>query len=367
MTPSPGLADVLTSAAAGLGVNGFSDALGFGDVQHAVVCLLDGLGWSLLQEFGEYAPTLIGGAGVPIASVFPTTTPSALGSMGTGLLPGAHGLVGASFLLPETNQVLWPLKWKSDASPIAVQPEPTIFEVVARQGVEVSSIGPAAYEQSGLTRAVLRGARYRSAEDTVQRVRALQSATSRGGRTLTYIYWAEIDRVGHASGAGSRQWLEALGRADSLVASLRENLPAHSAMLITADHGMVNCPPSSRIAIESHPDLVADVLTIAGEPRVRHVYTRPMHRRDIAARWAERLGDRARVYPKDELIAEGLYGPIDDDLAERIGDVVAVAQGTTSMTSVRDRRASGLIGQHGALTLDEWEIPAVMLRGPLAV
>ena len=135
MTPQPGLADVLTSAAAGLGVSGFSDVLGFGEVQHAVVCLIDGLGWNLLREYGEHAPTLTAASGYPIASVFPTTTPSALGSMGTGLLPGAHGLVGASFLLPETNQVLWPLKWKSDASPIAVQPEPTIFEIVARHGV----------------------------------------------------------------------------------------------------------------------------------------------------------------------------------------------------------------------------------------
>ena len=366
MAAQPGLADVMGSAAAGLGIKGFSDVLGFGEVQHAIVCLLDGLGWSLLKEHGAHAPTLTAAGGCAIASVFPTTTPSALGSMGTGLLPGAHGLVGASFLLPETDQVLWPLKWKSGPSPIAVQPEPTIFEAVARHGVEVSSIGPAAYEQSGLTRAVLRGGAYRPAEDIVQRVRALQSATSSGGRTLTYVYWAEIDRAGHDSGAGSHQWLEALGRADSLVAGLRDILPADSAMLVTADHGMVNCPSSSRIAIESHPDLVADVLMIAGEPRVRHLYARPMHVRDVVARWSERLGEHARVYTREQILAEGLYGPTDDDYAERIGDVVAVAQGTTSLTSVRDRLSSSLIGQHGALTLAEWQIPAVMLRGPMA-
>ena len=366
MAQQSGLVDVLGSAAAGLGVGGFSDTLGFGDVQHAVICLLDGLGWSLLQEHAAHAPTLSAAAGHPIASVFPTTTPSALGSFGTGLLPGAHGLVGASFLLPETNQVLSPLKWESNPSPIAVQPEPTIFEVVARQGIEVSSIGPAAYEQSGLTRAVLRGAEYRPAEDIAQRVRALQSATSRGGRSLTYVYWAEIDRVGHGSGAGSGPWLDALGRADGLVSALQAMLPRDSAMIVTADHGMVNCPPSSRIAIESHPDLVADVLMIAGEPRVRHVYARPMHVPEVAARWSDRLGDRARVYTREQIIAEGLYGPTDDDLAERIGDIVAVACGTTSLTSVRDRRVSGLIGQHGALTLAEWEIPAVMFRGSSA-
>jgi hypothetical protein len=283
--------------------------------------------------------------------------------MGTGLLPGAHGLVGASFFLPETEQVLSPLHWDAATSPIAVQPEPTIFEVVARQGVVVSSIGPVAYGESGLTRAVLRGAQYRPAEDIPQRVRALQSATSGTGRTLTYVYWAEVDRVGHASGVGSKAWHEAVRRADGLVAGLQSVLPRDSAMLVTADHGMVNCPPSSRIAIESHPDLVADVLTIAGEPRVRHVYARPMHVGDVAARWAARLGGHARVFTRDEIVAEGLYGPTEEALAERIGDVVAVAQGSTSLTSRRDTRVSSLIGQHGALTAAEWEIPAVMFRG----
>jgi hypothetical protein len=363
MAHQAGLVDVLGSAAAGLGVRGFTDTLGFGDVQHAVICLVDGLGWRLLQEHGEHAPTLTAAPGRSIDSVFPTTTPSALGSIGTGLLPGAHGLVGASFFLPETEQVLSPLHWDAATSPIAVQPEPTIFEVVARQGVVVSSIGPVAYGESGLTRAVLRGAQYRPAEDIPQRVRALQSATSGAGRTLTYVYWAEVDRVGHASGVGSKAWHEAVRRADGLVAGLQSILPRDSAMLVTADHGMVNCPPSSRIAIESHPDLVADVLTIAGEPRVRHVYARPMHVGDVAARWAARLGEHARVFTRDEIVAEGLYGPTDDALAERIGDVVAVAQGSTSLTSRRDTRVSSLIGQHGALTAAEWEIPAVMFRG----
>jgi hypothetical protein len=363
MAHQAGLVDVLGSAAAGLGVRGFTDTLGFGDVQHAVICLVDGLGWRLLQEHGEHAPTLISAPGRSIDSVFPTTTPSALGSMGTGLLPGAHGLVGASFFLPETEQVLSPLHWDAATSPIAVQPEPTIFEVVARQGVVVSSIGPVAYGESGLTRAVLRGAQYRPAEDIPQRVRALQSATSGTGRTLTYVYWAEVDRVGHASGVGSKAWHEAVRRADGLVAGLQSVLPRDSAMLVTADHGMVNCPPSSRIAIESHPDLVADVLTIAGEPRVRHVYARPMHVGDVAARWAARLGGHARVFTRDEIVAEGLYGPTEEALAERIGDVVAVAQGSTSLTSRRDTRVSSLIGQHGALTAAEWEIPAVMFRG----
>ena len=359
----PGLADVLGSAAAGVGVGGFADRFGFGDVQHAVVCLVDGLGWRLLREFSDHAPTLAAASGGPISTVFPTTTPSALGSLGTGLLPGAHGLVGGSFLLPETDQVLNPLKWSGAPLPVSVQPEPTIFETASRAGVEVSTIGPGSYKSSGLTNAVLRGARYRAAEDTAARVRALHAATSGAGRTLTYVYWAEVDRVGHESGVGSGPWLAALRRADALVAGLGEALPRGSAMLVTADHGMVNCPASSRIAIESHPELMADVMMVAGEPRVRHLYARPMHVEAIAGRWRQRLGDQARVLTRDEVIATGLYGPTDDFIAERIGHVVAVAQGTASLASVRDRLVSSLIGQHGALSLAELEIPALMFRG----
>jgi hypothetical protein len=357
------LADVAGSAAAGVGVPGFVDALGFGQVQHAVILLIDGLGWRLLQDYRDHAPCLAAAAGGSIASVFPTTTPSALGSLGTGMLPGGHGLVGASFMLPETEQVLSPLQWKGDPLPLAVQPEPTIFEIAARSGIAVTTIGPASYEKSGLTKAVLRGPRYRAAEDVAGRVQGLQEASSGAGRTLTYVYWAEVDRVGHGSGVGSKEWLAAVGRADALTAGLRDMLPNDSAMIVTADHGMVNCPPSSRIAIESHVDLVADVLAIAGEPRVRHLYMRPMHVTAVLDRWRARLGERARVITRAEILAEGLYGPTEPEMAERIGDIVVVAQGDTSLTSTRDARASSLIGQHGAMTADEWEIPALMFRG----
>ena len=360
---TPSLADVAGSAAAGIGVPGFVDTLGFGQVQHAVILLIDGLGWRLLQEHRDHAPCLTSATGGSIASVFPTTTPSALGSLGTGMLPGGHGLVGASFLLPETEQVLSPLQWKGDPLPMAVQPEPTVFEIVARTGIAVTTIGPASYEKSGLTKAALRGPRYRAAEDVAGRVQGLHEATSGTGRTLTYVYWAEVDRVGHASGVGSKEWFAAIGRADALAAGLRDTLPIESAMIVTADHGMVNCPPKARIAIERHPDLVADVLTIAGEPRVRHLYLRPMYAAAVLERWRERLGDRARVLTRAEILAEGLYGPTEPEMAERIGDIVVVAQGDTSLTSDRDARASSLIGQHGALTADEWEIPALMFRG----
>lgn len=356
------LSEVGSSAAASVGVPGYTDVLNLGDLQHVVICLIDGLGWRSLQEFGTHAPALIALDGSPLHSVFPTTTPTALGSLGTGQLPGAHGLVGATFFLPETRQVLAPLRWKKDPLPVMVQPETTVFERVARHGVRMTSVAPAKYEFSGLTAAALRGGIYQVAEDTAQRVAAVQAAVRGAAKSFTYVYWFELDRIGHKSGVGSAPWLAGLGRVNALVDNLVQQLPPDSAMIVTADHGMVNCESAGHVSIERHQELSADVVLVAGEPRARHLYVNPGGAEAVATRWSQYLGAKAQIFTKEQIIESGWYGPTDPDIADRIGDVVAVAEGTTIFTSLVDVKSSALLGQHGALTADELEIPGLIVR-----
>ncbi|MFM8894423.1 MAG: hypothetical protein ACKOE2_03355, partial [Actinomycetales bacterium] len=80
------LADVATSAAASLGVRGFTDRLGLGKPRHVVICLIDGLGWQQLADAWPQAPAMAAGQSLALNTVFPSTTPTALASMGTGLL-----------------------------------------------------------------------------------------------------------------------------------------------------------------------------------------------------------------------------------------------------------------------------------------
>ena len=359
----PGLADVARSAAAALGVPGLTDVLGLGPARQAVVCLVDGLGWTALQRHAELAPRLHALAGGPIGAVFPTTTPVGLGSLGTGLLPGAHGLVGAAFVYPETGQVLSPLQWGSHPTPVAVQPEPTVFEQAARAGVRVTTVSPGAYRESGLTRAVLRGADYVAAEDVDDRVAAARAALQVPGPGLLYVYWSEVDRIGHEFGVDSPQWRAALARADDLVGRLVDALPPGAVLVVTADHGMVDCPDERRIDLDADPRLRADVVRVAGEPRARHVYTRPGAGADVAATWREVLGPAVQVLTRADLVEQGWFGAVDPALEERIGDVMAIARSDVMLASSVDRTVSGLRGQHGAVTPDELLIPALVARG----
>lgn len=361
------LSQVVPALAAGLGV-GLPGAGEVGvelecpDIQHALVCLIDGLGQTLLDDHAPDAPFLASGRRSAIDTVFPTTTPTALASLGMGQLPGAHGLVGASFLLPETGRVLSPLSWGDDPSPLAVQPEPTMFERLVEAGVDVRTVSAAAYAQSGLTRSVLRGAAYVPADDVGDRLRALEAMDWGGGPSFTYVYWPDLDRTGHEHGCGSPQWRARLREADLLVRGIVERMPPRAALIVTADHGMVNCPEQDRILLDSEPSLLADVELIAGEPRARHVYARAGTAADVARRWEDRLGGVARVYTRGQLVDSGLLGDVEEFAAERVGDVVAVCDGTASLASSVDPRVSGLLGQHGALTLDELRVPAIRFQ-----
>lgn len=358
------LADVGSSCAASLGVPTFQDRLGLGEARHAVVVLIDGLGFRLLAQYPQAAPFLSAQCAVAahpmIQAVFPSTTVSALSSFGTGLLPGAHGMVGSSFMLPETDTVLAPLQWGNVPHPLAVQPERTIFEAAATHGIRVTTVAPAKYEHSGLTRAALRGAQYRAAEDAATRLAYVGEELRRDERAFSYVYWPEVDRIGHGSGVGSAKWCEAVGRADALVASIAKVLGPDDVVVVTADHGMVNI--DQRIAIEAEPTLMAGVIAIAGEPRMRHVYTSEPAS-IVAERWRDLLGSSATVMTREEVVSEQLMGPVDDALVERIGDVVAIASGRVGLSSLSDPTVSSLIGQHGAQSPEEREIPAIILRG----
>jgi hypothetical protein len=358
-----GLADVPASAAACLGVPGFTDTLGLGNARHALIILIDGLGWNALTAHAALAPGLVSTHhdSCAISTVFPSTTPAGLGTLGTGMLPGAHGMVGASFWLPEAGEILTPLHWNDGVTPLAVQPEATVFERAARHGVEVTTVAPGAYSDSGLTRAVLRGGTYEAADSLAARVEHAHRLVRSDSRTLTYVYWPDLDRTGHARGVGSPEWQADLIQVDRLIQQISEALPSGAVAIVTADHGMVNC--DERISIDDDPMLSSGVERIAGEPRMRHVYVREGAQADVTASWRSRLEGKVDIRTRDELIDSGILGDVDPDIADRVGDIVAISRGTTLLTSSFDLRVSALIGQHGAMTDDEMRIPAIIMRG----
>lgn len=329
--------------------------------ERVVLVLVDGLGRDLLAEAGDAAPFLASmSAIVPegIDAVFPSTTAASITSLGTGLPPGGHGMVGASFWLPEHDNVLFPLRWRERPEPLAVQPEPTVLQQAAATAVAVTVVSERSLAGSGLTSAALRGGRYVGADSPGEIVVALAAAAAEPPPALVYGYFHAVDKSGHIHGAGSEQWLLDLRYTDRAIADLADRLPRGTLLLVTGDHGMVNCPDAARINVDDHA-LHAPLRRMAGEPRMRHLYVRPgFSAADAAAVWQRHLGDAAVVLTRQQAIDAGLFGPVGTGIAERIGDAIALPTGDGALVSQRyDSIVSSLRGQHGGLTERELKVP----------
>ena len=368
---SASLAEVMPSAAAALGLDGFADPLrllpGGGAVQRVCTVLVDGLGAALLAERGGHAAVLVLGrpaqeGRVPgtVAAGVPSTTATSMASLGTSLPPGGHGMVGYQVLDPGRDRLLNHLSWPDDVDPVLWQPAPTVFEAVVAAGAPVTMVGPAAFAGSGLTQAALRGAAYVAARTLEDRVdAALTLLRSTAGPQLVHVYWGELDTAGHAAGWRSDGWVAELERLDAALSLLARRLPAGTLLVVTADHGMVDCPVQRRLDVAEQPSLREHVRHVAGEPRLLQLHTEPGCEGVVRDRWQEALGDRGWVRSRAEAEAEGWFGPLSAAAAARCGDVLVAARADHAFVDTeRDSAASlRMVGQHGSLTPDEQLVP----------
>ena len=171
----------------------------------------------------------------------PSTTATSLTSLGTGLVPGAHGLVGFTARIPGTDRLLNHLWWDKDVDPVEWQPHPTALGRLAHAGVHVTSVNKRDFDGSGLTVASQRGATYVGADRVGERIAATVAASA-DQPSLTYVYDSDLDWTGHKFGVASTQWLQQLAMVDAEAEQLREALPASTRLLVVADHGMVDSP-----------------------------------------------------------------------------------------------------------------------------
>lgn len=361
------LASVLPSVADRLGVQRFSgaDVFDLPEVHRVVVVLVDGLGHDLLTRRSGHAPFLRAhlAKGHRVPCGFPTTTATSMGSFGTGLPPGAHGLVGMQVLDPEMDRLVNELSWEDGPDPRAWQPYETVFEAAVNAGVEVTMIGPRYFEGSGLTTAALRGARFTAGRSLDERVTAAVTAVGAAPRALVYLYWGEVDKVGHVHGCESWQWGDEVESVDRSLASLAEQVPDDTLIVITADHGMVDVPHADRIDLIDEPGLMAGVRHLGGEPRATQLYTLRGATGDVIRTWREQLGDRARILSREQVVDEGWFGPVEGRVSERIGDVVVVTQGSFAVVHSGLMRPElvRLLGLHGSTSDAELAVPVVVV------
>jgi predicted AlkP superfamily pyrophosphatase or phosphodiesterase len=370
------LADLTPSMLSALGVRELGNVLGIPPSQSACLIVFDGLGWELLRANKGDAPYLASllPDSRPITAGFPATTAASVASIGTGLPPGEHGLVGFTMALPGHSRAMNVLRWSvygathptdltGKIEPERLQPRATAFEIAAAAGVDVVLAGPAAHDKSGLSRATLRGGRFQAAVSAGDLVAGVLAALDGGKRRFIYGHHNDLDSTGHVRGANSDAWRIQLRLVDRLSETLAERLPKGCTLVITGDHGMVDLSPHQRLDLDDFHELSHGVRIMAGEGRARYLYTQHGAEQDVLDAWRATLGDRMWIVSRDEAIEAGWFGPrVSDDIRARIGDVIAAAFGPVGIFQrAVDAGQAGLIGHHGSLTPEEVLVPLLVV------
>lgn len=337
--------------------------------RRVVVVLADGLGQRQLARRSGHARTLRRMTPVlgedTFRCGFPSTTATSLTSLGTGRSPGDHGIVG--WLTRYRGRVFNHLAWQDGPDPGGHQPLRTMLQEAARRDVAVTTVSRTLFEDSGFTKAALRGGSFVPSESPTERLEGVLSALTaagRRGRALVYAYWSEVDRTGHIHGPDSWEWGEAVEAFDGFVAGLLERSPAGTTVLVTSDHGMIEAPMVRRRDLALEPALADGVELCVGEPRVPQLWCRPGAVDDVVDRWRAELGEDALVMTREELFDRGWLGPVRDGYAERVGQVVvAMLSDATALDSRLVRpEVLRLRGQHGSITDEETAIPLLVAQ-----
>ena len=332
-----------------------------------VFIIVDGLGDRYLLANGKGGPLDRHRRGA-IKAVFPSTTASAITTSFTGATPLEHGLTGWFTYFSEAGCVGAPLPFqrRGERTALGVKPgqlfvEGPLFDGLATRSIVVSwrKIIDSAYNLHHCGRAE------RLAYDDLagfleQTVRAVKSGPE---QKFVYAYWPEFDALSHQHGVGSAEVRAHFQALDGMFGELLARLAGTDTLVVlTADHGFIDCPPEESIELPSGLSAMLR-FPLCGERRVAFCYVQDQ--KAFIGKAKSLLGTRAEVRPSRELLDEGWFGAgrAHPRFAERIGDVAIVMNGRGTVKDWVPGESRHLhIGNHGGMSEDEMNIPLVVAK-----
>lgn len=353
------------------------DALRPADVagaRNVLLIVIDGLGYNYLLTKGA-GGALAGRLHSRMTSVFPSTTASAITTTFTGLAPAEHGLTGWFTWFAEAKATAAALPFKPrGAGPsleeCGIQPAmlyrgPSLFDTLDTEAVVVS------YRpiiDSIYNRHFCGSATRLAYDDLAGFVSQTEAAVkSSPNRKFVYAYYPDFDTCSHRFGVGSAETGKLFAALDEAFARLLQKLSGtDTAVLLTADHGFLDCPADKALDISDCPVLAAMLShPLTGERRVAFCHVAQGKQAEFSARASEWLEGKADVLPGCTPLKEGWLGGGDlhPHIADRTGDFVLMMRDTYTVKDWLPGESRHLhIGNHGGMSPDEMYIPLVFAK-----
>jgi hypothetical protein len=354
-----------------------------GQVKRVVLLLLDSFGWYLLKQYENELEWLLNRADVrgKITSVFPSTTVAALSSLWTGYAPGQHGLVGLRLFFPEYAVLGQLIKFtpnfasfpdalvKAGTDPVDFLSVPGFGEQLARSGIQTHAFKGHDIVNSALSQMHDRGVDneygFVTPADLFVQLREMLEKSA-GTPLYAYAYWPAIDSLSHIHGprhpAVGAELLAVIHQFKTeLLESLSPAARRETAIFITGDHGQVLTSPDRFVKVAEEPGINELLLMRPnGEPRTPYLFAKQGKKQELIANLQANYGHALQAWDSADVVQSGLLGPgeIPDNVAQRLGDVVATMRDRYVMLTPKEvARVSTFVGRHGGMTADEMEVP----------
>jgi hypothetical protein len=207
----------------------------------------------------------------------------------------------------------------------------------------------------------MRGSAFHGTKSLEERFEKAKTLLADPKLKVIYLYVPELDQLAHAKGWQSQDWLSKLEDLDAQVSSLDKSLTKNSAVVLTADHGVVDVPHANHVYIDQYIDKEA-LLNVGGDTRALYLYLKdPTSKESLLHDLESTVGDSCYVLTPKNLVDAG-YWPKDMNL-DSVPDILILAKKEVALyhRDFAKRKSLEMIGHHGSITQQEMSVPLIKL------
>jgi hypothetical protein len=355
--------------------------------ENVIFLLLDGLGYNLILKAEERFSPLDALQNVkdsslflPITSVFPSTTSAATTTLHTGLTPKEHGILGYTMYLREIGAIAQMLRFTPifgrdslfsiGLDPISFIGSRTLHERFKENGVNSSLYISSWIVDSGLSKISNRGADVFPHLSAADMFVQLRQNLSRGKNGFHFAYYASPDTIAHAKGPFTENYASEINSVfhsllADVISRVDQKIAKKTALIISADHGLVTVNPNELVDYAKLPDLQRMLkVPPTGDSRAIFLHTKEGQESTVKEYFQQRLDMEA--FDSRLLLDQGLFGvgKSNDAVFDRIGNVTAVPKKETIAldNSAIGARGEPYPGRHGGLSENEMIVPLMVRK-----
>lgn len=344
--------------------------------EKVVFILVDAFGWKFYKSVREdskfFKEIRKRGIEEKITSQFPSTTTAHVTSVITGKDVSTHGFFEWFTYDSKINEVFTPFLFDYEGKE-EILPKDNFFKELKENGVCSTIITPNYINNSYYSRELFKDGKvkgYDSVEEMFDIL--LQGIKKDKGKNFYYIYYPQIDSIGHEYGMSSykayfeiNNFIKAL---DNFYNNVLDKGVNEGIFILSADHGQMEI--KDRIYLnELIPNIDEYMLKDSkgksivpvGYNRDMFLYIKKEFEIYVYELLKEKFKDKGEIYLVKDLIDKGVFINPSETFLSRMGNIVIIPyDGYGVWWFEKGKYEISLKGSHGGLTKDEMEIPLLI-------